>query len=751
MQKKQILFLMLAATSCHLAAENAPVDSVLPANRLEEVIVSATRAGIGNGLTSENISSEQMQNANNGVNLPFLLSMTPSLVATSDDGLGIGYTYFRIRGTDHTRINTTVNGVPLNDAESQTVFWVNLTDMAASTADVLVERGVGTSTNGAAAFGASVNMLTGMVVATPYAEITFNGGMYGTFREMAKIGTGLLNNGFAFDARFSKVNSSGYLERAKSDLYSYSASGGYYGANTMVKLLIFGGKEKTYMAWDGVDSITMATNRRYNPAGRYLDDNGNEAFYKNQTDNYQQQHTQLLLSHIFSSAWNMTATAHYTRGNGYYEQYKADAKFADYALLNYTNDAMATVKRSDLVRQKHLDNHFFGGTVSANHTTNNLLLSMGGAVNRYLGAHFGRALWLRNYPLPVDNEHEYYRSDARKSDATVYTKLNWNITPHWMLYGDAQYRYIDYRIDGINDEDLLPFSLHKSFHFFNPKAGITYQKNGHTVYAKFAVANREPSRSNYTESGSNNHPLPEQLYDYEAGYMFRHSRWSAAVNLYFMDYKNQLVLTGQYSDVGAYLTKNVKDSYRTGIELIAGVQIAKWLRWDGNVTFSRNKIINFTDWVDDWYADWDDPQVAAHDGQVEVNYGLTDIAFSPNITAGSLFSFNIKQFNAALQTNVVGRQYLDNTMSARAMLKAYCINNLTASYTVPLKKGVKELVLKAQINNLFDTKYISNGGTYSYFEGADASGVFSKKNQKQMPWYYPQAGINAHAGFTVVF
>ena len=768
MKMKKLLSILVAYLATCLALQAEPVvkyynDSTETQHAdLEEITITSTRINNSGTLAKQEIKSEDLQLTNTGVNLPFLLQMTPSLVATSDDGLGIGYTYFRIRGTDHTRINTTVNGVPLNDSESQTVFWVNMTDIASSTNSVEVQRGVGTSTNGAAAFGASVNMQTSKATSKPYAQLSFNGGMYNTFREEAKIGTGIMSNGFAFDARVSKVNSDGYLERAYSDLLSYYASGAWYGDQTMVKLLFFGGNETTYMAWDGVSADDLKTNRRYNPAGQYIDDDGNIAYYDNQTDNYAQQHVQLHVTHSFNSHWDLNAALHYTHGAGYYEQYKCDAKFSAYGLDNYINNAGEEIKRSDLVRQKHLGNHFYGGVAAINYRNSQVQASLGGGANNYNGNHWGNIIWIRSAPqisqlLTLNSQlSEYYRSRGDKFDANIYVKANWEITQSLNLYGDLQYRHIDYKINGINDEDLSELDVHKTYNFFNPKAGISYVHQGHTGYFNFAVANREPSRANFTEAGINDIPLPERLYDYEFGYQYLHRRFGVGANFYFMDYYNQLVLTGQYSDVGAYLTKNVDRSYRMGIELTAGVEITKWLRWDVNATLSMNKIINFSDWADDWYADWDDPVVAEHGGQVLVNYGTTNISFSPNVIAGSNIQFDHKGFQANLLTNYVGKQYLDNTNNRNAMLDDYCVSNLRLAYTLDFNKEnqtktIKNISFHILLNNLFNTRYESNGGVYSYFEGADANGNYLPENQHHTPWYYAQAGFNFHAGFTINF
>ncbi len=753
MKKSFSIFAFALLCSTLVAAQEAS-DSIAMSGELDEIVVSSIRLKNETPLITQSYTEAQLQQQNTGVNLPYLLTLTPSLVVTSDDGLGVGYTYFRVRGTDQSRINMTVNGVPLNDGESQTVFWVNMTDMASSMSEVNVQRGVGTSTNGASAFGASVNMLTEKAQPQPYASIAFNGGMYNTFRESAKIGTGLMNNGFAFDARFSKVNSDGFLERAKSDLYSYYASGAWYGENTMVKLLLFGGKEKTYMAWDGVTYDVAyglnGANRRYNPAGEYTDDEGNTAYYDNQTDNYAQQHAQLHVSHRFTTNWSLNAALHYTHGSGYYEQYKVNKKLGDFGLENFTDTAGNLVKRADLINQKHLNNHFYGGVLAVSYQNAKVHATLGGAVNNYQGAHWGNVLWVRNYNQSIPKDFEYYRNKANKFDANVYLKANWTIIDGLELFGDVQYRHIDYQISGINDEDLEEIPIHEKFNFVNPKAGISYTNGGHNASFSFAMANREPTRKNYTEAGPNDVPQSERLYDYELGYNYTHRIFHVGANLYFMDYDNQLVLTGKMSDTGAYLTKNVKDSYRMGIEFLLGVTPCDWFRWDGSLTLSRNKIRNYEDWVDDWDADWNDETVVANGGQVLVKYGDTDIAFSPSITAVSNFQFDVKGFNAIFQTNFVGKQYLDNTQNSAAMLKAYCVNNLHLAYKIPIKRILKNLTISVQMNNLFNAKYASNGGSYSYFSGVK-DGAFSPENQQYTPWYYAQAGFNIHAGFAIDF
>ena len=720
---------------------NPMADIEVSASRVEQPMDNRAR-----------LTSGQLGFTNTGQNLPFLLSNTPSLVVTSDDGLGVGYTYFRIRGTDHTRINMTVNDVPLNDQESQTVFWVNMTDMASSMSSLNVQRGVGTSVNGSAAFGASVNMQTlpdNVLPEKSSVEIGFNGGMYNTFREYAKAEV-LISDRWRAEARFSKVNSDGYLERAASDLYSYHGAIGYYAPRTKLTLSVFGGKEKTYMAWDGVSWDDLKNNPRYNPAGKYKDDDGNTAYYPDQNDNYAQQHAQLRLVQTLTPQLFLNATLHYTHGSGYYEQYKANKKFTSFGLPAYTDADGNVVKKSDFVREKHLNNHFYGGIVSLKYVTEPADAQFGIAVNNYQGVHYGNITYVRDslYPHPLPYDYEYYRSTGDKLDGNVYAKANWRVintaAQQLILYADLQYRYVHYRINGINDEDLQPIPVDQTFHFFNPKAGLTYQNRMHRTWFNFAIANREPSRKNYTEAGVNDIPKAERLYDYELGYTFTHKCFAVGLNLYFMDYDNQLVLTGRYSDTGAYLTKNVKDSYRAGAELTGGVQIASWLRWDANLTVSRNKILNYTDVVTVYDADYE------WVGEEERNFGTTTIAFSPSVTFGSLFTIDTHGFTAGLQTLVISKQYLDNSQNETAVLPAYTVSNLNMQYRLPLEKAVRDEVrrqrlpavtLRCQVNNLFNAHYASNGGSdMAVF--ADGTACW--------PWYYAQAGINVHAGFVIV-
>ena len=760
---KKFSFLLSATLAASVVA-HAQTDTTTLFQELEEVTINAPVAQVTNNHTR--LTNEQLNQSNTGQNLPFLLSATPALVATSDDGLGVGYTYFRIRGTDHTRINMTLNDVPLNDSESQTVFWVNMTDMASSMSSINVQRGVGTSTNGSASFGASINMESRdkRVESRDKSsyELAFNGGMYNTFREMVSAHIALPNRWQA-NARFSKVNSDGFLYRTNSDLYSYYGDLGWYGNKTDVVARFFGGSEKTGMGWDGVDYNTAyginGADRRYNPAGEYTttaaDGSDSTAYYPNQTDNYAQQHAQLAINHRFTPQWSLSATAHYTHGAGYYEQYKRKKlSYWGLPLASSPNSPIASLPDSKAygMYRKQLDNHFFGGVLAAKYISEAIDIQFGGAANYYMGDHFGTLHYLED-SLIIPINYEYYRNEAKKTDANIYAKANWRIINRAQeklsLYADLQYRYVHYERNGMNDEDMTDLPLEVDFHFFNPKAGLTYQNRGHQLSASFAIANREPSRNNYKEnvvydSSTGEYtglPHAERLYDYEVGYTYSHPRFAVGANLYFMDYDNQLVLTGEYNDVGAYKTKNVKDSYRMGAEITAGVKILEWLRWDGNLVASRNKILNYHQYID-LYDDQDNWNWVGQDSVV----GTTTIAFSPTITASSLFTFDVAGFTATVQTNVVSKQYLDNTEDENAMLRAYSTTNLNLQYQLPMQQWCKknntpDIRLLCQINNIFNAKYANNGG-------AEASRF---QDGSRCCWYYAQAGINVHAGFAITF
>lgn len=713
------------------------------AYQIDEITVTSIRANDRSAVAYTDLNKQDIAQRNLGQDIPYLLSLTPGFVATSDAGTGIGYTGFRIRGTDANRTNITVNGVPLNDAESHGTFFVNMPDFASSLSSIQIQRGVGTSTNGAAAFGASINMETEGLNAKPYAEISSTYGSFNTNKNTLKAGTGLLNNMFAFDARLSNVTSDGYIDRAWVDMKSYYFSAGYYGEKSTVKFLTFGGNEKTYQAWNGVDSEIMKTNRTYNELGEYQSNAGDTLYYDNQTDNYAQTHYQLHWLQTINDNFSFNATAHLTRGLGYYEDYKTGRKYAEYGLKPAIHGT-DTLEKTDLVRQKWLDNYFYGITYGMNYDNEWVNISVGGALNRYDGDHYGKVKWVRN-ANELDMSKDWYRNNGVKDDANVYAKLNAEPIKGLFASVDLQYRYIHYRMAGSDDkydEDnnvMRDITQVHEYHFFNPKFGFTYMPNkNHSAYASFSVSNREPNRNNYTERAENEaEPRAERLYDTEAGYRYQSANMALGANVFLMKYKNQLILTGKISEIGELLTTNIPDSYRAGVELTAGFKFSDWLKWDGNLALSQNKILNFVEQDVDMYdANWD------WIGSKSDTLGTTDIAYSPNVVANSVFTFSLDRFEVGLFSSFVGKQYFDNTSSNDRAINAYFVNNLSVKYALPLKK-MKGIDFQLMVNNLLNHKYESNAYTwYSYYLAGE------RKNDKR---YFPQAGVNLLASVTLKF
>jgi len=673
--------------------------------------------------------------------------MTPSVVATSDAGAGVGYTGIRVRGTDASRINVTANGVPMNDAESHTLYWVDMPDFASSIEDIQIQRGAGTSTNGSGAFGGSINMKTESISASPYSEISGSYGSFNTHKETFKVGTGLLKNHWAFDARISDLGSDGYVDRASTNMKSFFAQAGYYGVNDIFKFIVFGGKEKTYHAWDGISKSQLLKDRRYNPCGEIEDADGNvTGFYKDQTDNYIQTNYQMVYTHIFSPVWNLNFTLHYTDGEGYYQEYKNQCDLLQYGLVPIMsgNDQV----KQNLIRQKKMDNGFGGGVFSLNYSSGRLQASLGGAANEYKGNNFGKVIWVKNYLADLDPDHEYYRNKSDKKDANIYLRANYELADGLSAYGDLQYRYIHYTIDGLNDKwdwtqsKMQTLAVDHNYNFFNPKAGLFWQINkNNSAYASFSVAQKEPTRNNFTDAKFNKVPSSEKLYDYEAGYTYNDSRFSAGVNFYYMKYKDQLILTGQTNDIGEPLADNVPDSYRAGMEFVLGAKITSCLKWDGNATLSQNKIKNYTEYLDNYDANWN-----MMDHQSTNYVGKTTIAYSPSLIANSMFSFNLKNWDAAFQSSYVSKQYLTNSQQEDCKLDAYFVSNLRLGYTFSLP-SIKSIRIGLSINNLFNEKYESNGWGYSYY----ANNADGSKDRYNDAGYFAQAGTNILAGVTLKF
>jgi iron complex outermembrane receptor protein len=698
-----------------------------------EVIVTATRAASNSPTTYSTITSKEIEQLNLGQDMPYLLQSSPSLVTTSDAGNGIGYSNMRIRGTDLTRINVTINGIPLNDPESHGVWWVDLPDFASSAESIQIQRGVGTSTNGAAAFGASINIRTDDPESVPYGEVSASAGSFDTYKATFKAGTGLIKNKWAFDGRFSRIYSGGYIDRASADLYSYSLSGGYFGKNAIVRLMMISGIEETYQAWDGVPDYLLDTNRTYNGLGAYYDDEGNLKYYEDQTDNYRQTHYHLNWLQNLDKNWNLATALHYTRGLGYYEEYKTDQEFSDYQLDNPVigND---TIISTDLIRRRFLDNHFYGFTFGLNYDSKSRLrASIGGALNYYQGDHYGEVIWAEFSP-GLNKGYRWYESTGDKADMNLYSKLNWQVATKVNLYGDIQLRRISYSIEGI-DNDLRDISQDHIYTFFNPKLGAYFNLDDRNeAYLSVGVGNREPNRSALTDANPSR-PLPvaETLYNAEAGYKFSSRIIAASANFYYMYYLDQLVLTGRINDVGDPVMENVDNSYRAGVEFSMAIKPCKKLRWDFNVTVSSNKILDFTEYVDNL----DD-----YPNQVANELGKTNIAFSPNLTGGSILAWEpVKSLNISLYSKYVGKQFIDNTSSEERKLDPYFINDILISYILKLK-SIRQLGFSLKVNNITNTEYESNAWVYRYYsEGA--YGVYDG--------FYPQAGINFLAGVEFKF
>ncbi|HET6991124.1 MAG TPA: TonB-dependent receptor, partial [Bacteroidia bacterium] len=656
-------------TECLDLPQAAPLKVMIPLEGavIEEVIVSSTRANENSATAYSNLSKEDLAKNNFGQDLPYLLDQTPSVVTCSDAGTGIGYTGIRIRGSDNTRVNVTINGIPVNDAESQGTYWVDLPDVVSSTDNIQIQRGAGTSTNGAGAFGGSINLQTDGVQAKPYGEVMTSGGSFNTFRTTVKGGTGLMDNGWAFDARLSRMNSDGYIDRGSSDLHSWYLSGGWYGKNVSVKAIAFSGTEKTYQCWYGVSQDSLkAGNRTDNPAGLYYDANGGIHYYDNETDNYQQDYYQLHFLARANDNWTFNAALHATKGKGYYEEYRQGDLLSDYGL---DTGSVST----DLVRRLWLDNWFYGITYGAHYDSHKKTeLIIGGGTNNYEGQHYDEIVWAQYLPAGTPVVYRYDNNYARKLDANIFARLNYQATEKLNLFADLQFRMVDYHFTAPDvSGDLLPSEA--KLNFFNPKAGATFRLNEkNQFYYSFSTAHKEPNRDDFVSSTINSRPKSEVLYDNEAGWKFGSNNLSVAANLYYMDYVNQLVLTGKVNDVGAYTRVNVPNSYRAGIELEAGYKICKSLSFMANATYSQNKIRNYQEYLDDY----------DNGGQVVNVYSNTDIAFSPSIISAASLTYKCKKgFSATFTEKYVGKQYLDNTSSDLRKLDAYAVSGLRLSYS----------------------------------------------------------------------
>jgi iron complex outermembrane receptor protein len=696
----------------------------------EEVNITATRATTSSAVAYSELEKEEIEKYNLGKDIPFLLDQMPSAVVTSDAGSGVGYTGLRIRGSDATRINVTINGIPVNDAESHQVYWVDLPDFASSIESIQVQRGIGNSTNGAGAFGGSINILTDKLSVKPFLHLASAAGSFRTFRNTLQFGSGIFAKSFAIEGRLSRINSDGYIDRASSDLRSFFLSGGYYGSKSSLRAIAFSGKEKTYQSWYGVPEDSLRTNRTYNPAGEYMDSQGNLKYYDNQTDNYRQDYYQLLYSHTFNSSLNGNIALHYTRGKGYYEEYKPNSDPESYGLTRSAAADSATTA-SDLIRQLWLSNDFYGFTASVNYEREKIKITAGLAANHYAGRHFGKVV-SSTLPVAQSLPFTYYSDNASKSDANIYARGEYTAYKMIKFFLDLQGRRIEYTFDGFDDAYLSSLRTERMY-FFNPKAGFSVSLTNEIVfYSSTSIGHKEPVRDDFVYSTPSNRPKPESMTDYETGVRYHSDKVQVLFNSYLMNYRRQLILSGRINDVGEYVRESVKNSYRSGIEWEAKFRFSRIVNMQMNFALSDNRIKSYTAYVDDY------------DGgpQVEQVYKNTHIAFSPSLVGGAVVGFSVfRNLDLDLSGKYVGKQYLDNTSSESRKLDPYFVSDVHFSYR-PVIEKVKRAAFTLSLYNVLDARYSSNGYTYSGYIG----GLRSDYN-----FYYPQAGIHWMAGVSVGF
>jgi iron complex outermembrane receptor protein len=681
---------------------------------LTPVEVRSIRAGENAPFTKTNLSKKEIRKLNTGQDIPFLLNQTPSVVVNSDAGNGVGYTGLRIRGTDATRINVTLNGIPYNDAESQGSFFVDLPDFASSVNSIQIQRGVGTSSNGAGAFGASINFSTNEINKEAYAEFNNSFGSFNTWKNTIRAGTGLVNDRFVADIRLSRIASDGFIDRAKSDLKSFYFSTAYLGNKTSVRLNVFHGKEKTYQAWNGIAEADLVAGRRtLNSAGT---EKPGEP-YDNETDNYWQNHYQLFFDHRFSDKLTFNTAFFWVPGHGYYEQYKADKAYADFGISSTAN--------SDFVRQLWLDNDFYGNIFSIQYKNDQSQMTLGGGYNRYDGKHFGELVWASaGLPVPV---YRWYDLDALKTDFNIYLKRQTNFADGWYYFSDLQYRHVKYNIDGFRDNPGL--FIKNKYNFVNPKAGISYNNNNWKGYLSYSRASKEPNRDDF-EAGMNQQPKRERLNDWEAGIERTNKKTSWSATFFYMSYTDQLVLTGKINDVGAYTRTNIPKSYRLGTELQGTIAPTSWVNASANLSISRNKVDGFVEFLDDYDVG----------GQKTNQYDNTDIAFSPAIVGAATVNFTpVPELEVSLMGKYTGKQYLDNTQSEKRKLDAFFVQDARISYSIR-PRWTREILITGRVNNLFNKKYEPNGYTFSYIYGG---------NTVTENFYFPMAGINFMLGLNV--
>ena len=696
---------------------------------LDEVLVKAVRVNATSPITHSNVTKEQLQKRNLGQDVPILLNYLPSVVTTSDAGAGVGYTGIRVRGVNAQSTNVTINGIPYNDAESLGTFWVNLGDFASSVESLQLQRGVGTSTNGSGAFGASINVLTDAVSNKAYGEIANSFGSFNTWKHTVKFSTGLLNDHIEIAGRLSQITSDGYIDRASSNLKSYFLQASYVDESTLIKAITFSGKEVTYQSWNGIeDPYLLEHDRTFNSAGMYTDENGNVQFYDNEVDNYQQDHYQFHWNQKINNNWSTNLALNYTKGKGYFEQYKEDQAFVDYGLEN-VDIGNETLTETDLIRRRWLDNDFYVVNANVNYKTNVLNVILGTSYSSYTGDHFGEIIWAQ-YASNSMIRDRYYNGNGKKIDASSFAKATYRLNEHLGLYLDLQSRYVHYKTTGTNS-DVAPFIVDKNYHFFNPKAGVSYNINtNNNLYFSYARANREPNRDDFENNAD---VKPEQLNDFELGWRHTSNVFSLNTNLYYMLYNEQLVLTGAINNSGNPIRDNSGKSYRLGLEVDAVFNISKAFSMQPNFALSMNK---------------NKETFASIDGEI-VDLGETNISYSPNIVAGNAFVVKpLKGLQMSLLSKFVGEQYMGNTNSEASKLDSYFVNDFNVMYEIETTSIFKSIIISGLVNNIFSEKYSSNGFYYTYDD------TWTDPNQVttiEGTGYYPQATRNFLLGVTLKF
>ena len=756
--RKFFMMALMGVATAHATVVDTQLDT-LKSVELQDVQVVSTRASRKTPMAFTNMSKEQLKAVNYGKDVPFLLSLTPSVTMTSDAGNGIGYTTLRVRGTDPSRINITADGIPMNDAESAQLFWVNMGDFASSVQSMQIQRGVGTSTNGSGAFGASLNMQTENIGVEPYFGVDLSGGSYYSHKQTLRFGTGLINEHWGIQGRLSNIGSKGYLDRASTKLNSYFLQAGYFGDNTMVKFITFNGIEETYHAWNYTSKYEQSLyGRTYNSCGEYYDADGNKRYYDNQTDNYHQQNYQLIWNQRFSNVLSLNAALHYTKGEGYYEEYKRKR-----TLFEYDLDNAMTWATSDLVRQKKMDNDFYGVVASIQYDNkSNLQAVLGGGWNKYDGNHFGLVKWVKS---PVDAllpDHKYYDNNTKKTDFNVYGKVTYGLFAGLNAYVDLQYRHVGVKMEGPTDEinwdnsQRIVYNMDESFNFFNPKFGLNYDITpNHKVYVSYAIAHKEPTRNNFENNINAELEMPkaERLNDLELGYKYQGKVFTAGANFYWMDYKDQFVLTGEIDKIGEAITRNVDKSYRLGVEIEAALKPVDWFRWDVNATWSKNQVKGIT--------------VKLTDNSV-ADLGDQPLAFSPEWIVNNIFTFNYKGLNASIQSQYISEQYMTNTgfksyktlddngqpTDVSMMLDGHFVTNIDLSYNFKLPKlGIKDATIGVTLYNLFSAEYDNNGWAAPAYEKENGKVVATGWGTSDLyeAGFAPSAPFNMMAHLSVNF